>query len=96
LGGSVITLFATGEGPENPPGEDGVVDDRILRTPQLPVSLTIGGQNARVLYAGTGFGQVQGVMQVEALIPAGLTGAVPVVLTAGTASSQANVTISLK
>jgi uncharacterized protein (TIGR03118 family) len=94
--GSVITLFATGEGPENPPGEDGVVNDRILRTPQLPVILTIGSQTARVLYAGTAIGSVQGVMQIEALIPAGLTGAVPVSLMVGTASSQANVTISVK
>jgi uncharacterized protein (TIGR03118 family) len=94
--GSVITLFATGQGPENPPGEDGVVNDRILRTPQLPVSLTIGGQTAQVLYAGSAIGSVQGVMQIEALIPAGLTGAVPVVLTVGTTTSQANATISVK
>jgi uncharacterized protein (TIGR03118 family) len=94
--GSVITLFATGEGPEYPPGEDGVVNDRILRTPQLPVSLTIGGQTARVLYAGSAIGGVQGVMQIEALIPSGLTGTVPVALTVGTANSQANVTINVK
>jgi uncharacterized protein (TIGR03118 family) len=94
--GSVITLFATGQGLVLPPGADGVVDDRILSTPQLPVSLTIGGQTADVLYAGTGPGLVQGVMQVEAVIPSGLTGAVPVVLTVGSASSQANVTISVQ
>ena len=96
IAGSVITLFATGEGPANPPGEDGVVNDRILRTPQLPVSLTIGGQPAKVLYAGSAIGGVQGVMQIEVLIPAGLTGAVPVTLTVGSTASQANVTISVK
>jgi uncharacterized protein (TIGR03118 family) len=98
--GSVIVLFATGEGPEYPPGEDGVINGRVLRVPQLPVSLTIGGQPARVLYAGTAIGQVQGVMQVEALIPAGLTGNVPVLLTVGLNSfnttSQPNVTIAVK
>jgi uncharacterized protein (TIGR03118 family) len=94
--GSVITLFATGEGPDYPPGEDGVVNDRILRTPQLPVSLAIGGQTARLLYAGTAIGAVQGVMQIEALIPSGLTGGVPVVLTVGSTTSQSNVTISVK
>jgi uncharacterized protein (TIGR03437 family) len=93
--GSVITIFATGQGPENPPGEDGVVDDRILRTPVLPVNLMIGGQTTQLLYAGSGFGQVQGVMQVQAVIPSGLSGAVPVLLTVGSASSQANVTISV-
>jgi uncharacterized protein (TIGR03437 family) len=62
--------------------------------------LTIGGQPARVLYAGTSIGQVQGVMQVEALIPAGLTGNVPVLLTVGLNSfnttSQPNVTIAVR
>ncbi len=93
--GSVITILATGAGPENPPGEDGAVDARIIRTPQLPVSLTIGGQPATILYAGTALGQVDGVLQVEAIIPEGLSGAVPVVLTIGSASSQANVTINV-
>lgn len=85
VAGSVITILATGAGPENPPGEDGVVDARIIRTPQLPLSLTIGGHPADVLYAGTALGQVDGVIQVEALIPTSLAGAgaVPVVLTVG-------------
>jgi uncharacterized protein (TIGR03437 family) len=94
--GSVITLFATGQGPENPPGEDGVVNDRILRTPQLPVSLSIGGQSAKVLYAGSGLGIVQAILQVQAIIPAGVTGTAPVVVTVGSASSQPKVTISVK
>jgi uncharacterized protein (TIGR03118 family) len=94
--GSAITLYATGEGPTYPPGEDGVVNDRIIRTPQLPVSLTIGGQPARVFYAGTAIGSVQGVTQVEALIPSGVTGTVPVVLTVGSAGSQTTATISVQ
>jgi uncharacterized protein (TIGR03118 family) len=96
--GSVITILATGAGPENPPGEDGIVDNQIIRTPQLPVSLTIGGKAADLLYAGTALEQVDGVIQVEAIIPASLAGAgaVPVVLTVGSASSQANVTISVQ
>ena len=92
---SVITFYATGEGSTYPPGEDGVVNDRIIRTPQLPVSLTIGGQPARIVYAGTAFGSVQGVMQVEALIPSGVTGTVPLELTVGAASSQTTATITV-
>lgn len=94
--GSVVTLFATGEGSTYPAGEDGVVNDRILRTPQLPVTLSIGGKDAKVLYAGTAYGLVQGVMQVQALIPAGVTGTVPVVLTVGSANSQPNTTIAIQ
>jgi uncharacterized protein (TIGR03118 family) len=93
--GTVITLYATGAGPEYPPGEDGVINDSIIRTPQLPVSLTIGGQSAEITYAGSAPGLVQGNTQVEALIPSGLTGSVPVVITIGSASSQPNVTIAV-
>jgi uncharacterized protein (TIGR03118 family) len=94
--GSVITIFATGEGLTYPPGEDGVVNDRILRAPQQKVTLSIGGKDAQVIYAGTALGSVQGVMQVEALVPAGVTGTAPVVLTVGGVASQPNVTIAVK
>src|SRR5579883_2590153 len=94
--GSVITIFGTGEGATTPAGQDGVINDRILREPQAAVTVTIGGKPAQVIYAGTAFGLVQGVVQVEAVIPSGLTGAAPVVLTVGSASSQPNATISVK
>jgi uncharacterized protein (TIGR03118 family) len=96
--GSVVVLFATGEGQTNPGGVDGLVASTdILREPVLPVSLTIGGLTAQVLYAGGAPGNVAGVMEVEAVVPAtAASGADPVVLTVGTASSQSNVTISVK
>jgi uncharacterized protein (TIGR03118 family) len=93
---TVITIFGTGEGATDPPGEDGMVNDRIIREPLATPTLSIGGKTAQVVYAGTAFGLVQGILQVEAVIPAGLTGTVPVVLTFGTANSQANTTISVK
>jgi uncharacterized protein (TIGR03118 family) len=94
--GTVITFFATGEGATNPTGEDGTINDRIIREPQASVSVSIGAKPATLVYAGTAFGLVQGVLQVEAVIPAGLTGTVPVALTIGTASAQTNATISVK
>jgi uncharacterized protein (TIGR03118 family) len=94
--GTVITFFGTGEGWTNPTGEDGVVNDRIIREPAAPVSVTIGGKPAQLIYAGTAFGLVQGVLQVEALIPGGVTGTAPVVLTVGSATSQTTATISVK
>lgn len=94
--GTVITFFGTGEGWTNPTGEDGVVNDRIIREPVASVSITIGGKPAQLIYAGTAFGLVQGVLQVEALIPAGVTGTAPVVLTVGGATSQTTATISVK
>ena len=94
--GSEITFFATGVGLTNPTGEDGVVDDQIVRTPQLSVTVSIGGQNAQVTYSGSASNLVQGVTQIQAVIPNGVTGTVPVVLTVGSSSSQANATISVK
>jgi len=96
--GSVIVLYATGEGTTNPPGQDGLISSSdVLREPVLPVSLTIGGQAAQVLYAGAAPGNVAGVMEVEAIVPAGTaSGAAAVVLTVGSAASQGNVTVNVK
>ncbi|HEY2845480.1 MAG TPA: TIGR03118 family protein [Bryobacteraceae bacterium] len=95
--GSPVLLFATGEGPTDPPGLDGTVSGRFFHEPLLTPTLTIGGQNAIVVYAGSGPGLVAGVMEVEAIIPATTaSGAIPLVLTAGTASSQKTATISVK
>jgi uncharacterized protein (TIGR03437 family) len=95
--GTVVVLFATGEGITNPPGVDGMIGTGvILHEPVLPVSLTIGGLAAPPLYAAGAEGSVAGAMAVEAVVPAGVTpGLVPVVLTVGSASSQ-TVTISVK
>jgi uncharacterized protein (TIGR03118 family) len=95
--GSVVLLFVTGDGPKNPPGQDGLVTNDILRTPVLPVSVTIGGQAATVLYAGTTPGFVEGVSLVEAVVPTGAgTGPVPVVVTGNGVSSAATATVALK
>ena len=96
--GAVVVLFGTGEGVVTPPGQDGLISSSfLLREPVLPVSVTIGGKTAQVGYAGSAPGSVAGVMEVEAIVPAGAgTGPQPVVLTVGNASSQAGVTVSLK
>jgi uncharacterized protein (TIGR03118 family) len=95
--GSVVALFGTGEGLTEPPGQDGLVEGDVFRTSVAPVSLTIGGQTAQVIYAGSSPGQLSCVMQVEAVVPSGAgTGAIPVVMTIGSASSQTNATIYLQ
>jgi uncharacterized protein (TIGR03437 family) len=53
------------------------------------VTVTIGGVDAPVLYAGSAAGLISGVMQVNVTIPATApTGPQPVVVTVGTAKSQ--------
>ena len=93
-----MVLYATGEGQTVPDGVDGLLTGTTLRRPALPVSVTIGGQPAEVLYAGSAPGLVSGVLQVNARIPAGVTTgpAIPVVVTVGGASSQAGVTLAVR
>lgn len=95
---SVVTLFATGEGDTTPPGVDGKLAADPLPAPRLPVSVTIGGQPAAVLYAGGAPGLVAGVLQVNVRVPDGVTPgpAVAVVVTVGSASSQSGVTLAVR
>jgi uncharacterized protein (TIGR03437 family) len=94
--GSVISIFATGEGQLKPPGVDGQLESGPnLPTPVAGVSVTIGGIGAVVSYAGTAPQSFDGFLQVNATIPAGVaSGAVPVVLTVGNnASAPQNVVV---
>jgi uncharacterized protein (TIGR03118 family) len=96
--GTVVTIFATGDGVEDPAGVDGTVSGDFIHAPVLPVTVTIGGQNAQVIFDGSAPGLLAGVLQVEVVAPAAASaGAQPVVLTIGSANtSQQNATIVLK
>lgn len=96
--GTVVVLYVTGLGQTDPPGQDGVVSSpKVIAEAVAKVTVTIGGLPAQVVYAGAAPGQIAGLMQVEAVVPTGAgTGAVPVVVTAGTVSSPAGATVSLK
>ena len=80
-----------------------MVTGQFIRAPFAPVSLTIAGQPATVVYAGSAVGSVAGLMEVEAIVPtlpagvgAGTTGPVPIVLTVGSASSQTTATLFVR
>jgi uncharacterized protein (TIGR03437 family) len=96
--GSIVSLFGTGEGETEPAGQDGKLASNTPPRPRLPVSVTIGGREADVLYAGGAPGLVAGVIQVNAQVPADLgeTGDAPVILRVGNASSQPGVTLSVR
>jgi uncharacterized protein (TIGR03437 family) len=95
--GDIISLYATGEGQTTPAGVDGKPASLPYAQPNLPVTVTVGGQNAPVRYAGGAPGLVAGLMQVNVQIPAGIQAgnAVPVVLRVGDAFSQSGVTIAV-
>jgi uncharacterized protein (TIGR03437 family) len=95
--GSILTFYATGEGVLTPTLPDGILTAPPLSKPVLSVGVKIGGQTAQVQYAGVAPGLTAGVMQVNATVPAGAgSGAAELLVTVGTASSPAGVTIQLK
>jgi uncharacterized protein (TIGR03437 family) len=97
--GSIVQLYATGEGQTNPAGVDGRPDASPPPQPVTqPVTATVGGLSANVAYAGGVSGLVAGVLQVNVQIPLGLTsgGSVPIVLSMGGKTTQANVTLAVK
>jgi len=96
--GSVVFIYATGEGQTNPPGVDGKPDDSPAPVPVAgPATATVGGVNADVLYAGGTPGLVAGVLQLNVRIPATVPpgGAVPGVFTVGGKPSQDGVTLAV-
>jgi uncharacterized protein (TIGR03437 family) len=68
---------------------DGAVGGAAAKHPVLPVSVTVDGIPATVLYAGSVSGQVAGLLQVNVQIPPGVRagGFVPVVMQVGNAST---------
>lgn len=96
--GTVVSLFGTGEGNTSPGGIDGQVANGIIPRPVLPVSASVGGFPAIVLYAGAAPGQVAGMFQVNVRLPSEVASgpAVPVAITVGTKTSPRNVTIAIQ
>lgn len=95
--GSIVVLFGTGEGQTNPRGSDGRIASTVFPKPLQNVKVTIGGIDANVAYAGAAPFLVAGVFQINVTVPPGVSsGAVPVVVTVGTISSPAGVTVAVK
>jgi uncharacterized protein (TIGR03437 family) len=97
--GSVVMIYATGEGQTRPAGVDGKVNNTAtLPLPLLPVGVTIGGSEADVIYAGAAPNFVSGAMQINVRIPAGITpgNSIPVQVRIGNRLSQAGVTMAVQ
>ena len=90
--GSTIQIYGTGFGMLDPAGSDG------LRHLALPVTATIGGIPATVLFAGEAPGTTTGLQQINVQIPANApSGAkVPLQLMVGGVTTQAGVTLSIQ
>lgn len=94
--GSVMTLYATGGGQWANPFPDGQAAGNDLVVPVAPVQVRVGKLPAKVLYAGTAPGLVNGVLQVNVQLPDELLGgsAIPIQLIAGDLASPPFTTIA--
>ena len=100
-GTEVIAIYCTGGGLTNPANSDGAITGSSTPLPLLvtqPVTVTIGGLNAQVVYAGGAPGEIAGLTQINAIVPAGVTPgrAAPVVVQIGTFQSQNGVTLAVQ
>ena len=86
--GTVVTFFGTGEGLTNGANIAGQAAAAPYPIPALPVTLTVAGIAAQLLYAGEA-PNFAGLLQVDAVIPGGFvpSGPVAVQLTVGVAVS---------
>jgi uncharacterized protein (TIGR03437 family) len=95
--GSIVALYATGEGQTAPGGLDGQMAGLPFPAPRLPVSVTVDGQSADVLYAGAAPGEVAGLMQINIRLPLGLAaGNIPITFSVGGTASQPGLTVAVK
>jgi len=102
---SIVSIYATGGGlltpsyPQFPATvQDGSVVLEAAYAAAAPISVTIGGQPARINYAGCASYEVAGMLQINAFIPQGIgSGAQPVVLKIGNNDNSAQqVTVAVK
>lgn len=96
--GSVVVLFATGAGATTPASVDGSVTTQPYPQPNLPVSVTIAGLPAQVLYAGAAPGLIAGVLQINVVVPADAPAETydQVIVTVGDYVSPSAVTVTVQ
>jgi uncharacterized protein (TIGR03437 family) len=96
--GSVIAVFMTGGGQTNPASATGTVTPTgtLYKIPTT-VTATINGVNAIVEFAGAAPGLVTGVVQVNLLVPTGVTGSgLPLSITINGTTTLTGPTVSVQ
>lgn len=95
--GDALVIYCAGLGPVDPPVPAGSAASlTVLSNTVNPVTVTIGSQNAQVLFGGLAPG-FAGLYQVNVIVPSGITpgNSVPLVLTVA-GQSSAPVTIAIQ
>lgn len=95
--GSVVMVYGTGFGMLEPLPADGQIAE-TLATTTTPVTATIDGVPADVLYAGVAPGLITGVAQINIRIPDGATAspAAPILLSIGPFTTPPGVTVAIR
>ncbi len=94
--GSEIQILATGGGTIVGGATDGALSTSAGKQ-TLPVTATVGGKTATVVYAGPAPDEVSGVMQVNLIVPPGLgSGPQPVILMVNGVASQSGITVAIQ
>jgi uncharacterized protein (TIGR03437 family) len=94
--GSTVSIYLTGAGVLTPAGRTGGLGtaDNLVTA---PVTVSIGGQDAVVTYAGAAPSALQGLYQINAVVPSNVNaGSAPVQVTVNGVASQANVAMMLQ
>jgi len=99
--GTVVALYCTGGGVTTPASTDGAITTLTPPFPTLathPVTVTIGGVSAQVIYAGPAPGAIAGLIQFDAVVPTGVKSgpSVPVILSIGGVPSQSNLSLAVQ
>jgi uncharacterized protein (TIGR03437 family) len=95
--GKIAIFYGTGEGQTTPGGVSGLPATTVFPKPVLPVTVTIGGKSAEVLYYGAAPYMVAGVIQINARAPMDIpAGNAEVIMKSGNNTSQTGVTLAVK
>lgn len=97
--GTVIAVFMTGGGQTNPASTTGTVTPTGTTLYKIPgtVTATINGVNALVEFAGAAPGLVTGVIQVNILVPTGVTGSgLPLAININGSTTAAGPTVAVQ
>lgn len=93
---STVSIYLTGAGALTPEGKSGALGtaEQLITA---PVTVLIGGQEARLTYSGAAPQAVQGLYQINAVVPANVTGgSVPLQVKVDGISSQTGVTLTVE
>jgi uncharacterized protein (TIGR03437 family) len=102
--GSIIAVYGTGGGQTSPPSVTGSVSPSNTVLPLAGwtagsnvVTATVGGQPAKVLFAGAAPTLVTGVVQVNLELPVGVTGnGLPIAITINGSPTPAGATVAVQ